>query len=163
MKKVIVMILMLTMLTGCAGGGTFEGVEDVYGPSGVKEAGKIGLELPEDAASHVLAGQTGQMYFCDGYEISVETLASGDLDRTLLSLTGYHRDALTVIETANGDLKRYDCVWTAAGEDGDQVGKAVVLDDGSYHYCVSVMAHSREAGSLQSAWQSLLASVTVSY
>ena len=50
------------------------------------------------------------------YEILVETMASGDLDATLRSLTGYTADRLTVIRTQQNDADRYDFVWTAAGE-----------------------------------------------
>lgn len=161
-KTVLVLVLLLIFLPGCAGT-DFETMEDVYGPSVAAAAGKIDLDLPEDAASQVFSGESGKLYFCDGYSIAVETLSGGDLDGTLKILTGYSRDALTVMQTQVGDMERHDCVWTAAGENGDQVGKAVILADGVYHYCVSVMAPAADAGSLQSVWQSLLGSVTVSY
>lgn len=162
-KWVVALALALVFLPGCGAVGDFETLKDVYSPSAVTAAGKISLELPEEAVSPAFSGESGKLYFCDGYCLAVETLSGGDLNSTLKILTGYSRDALTVMQTQTGSMERYDCVWTAAGENGDQVGKAVVLSDGVYHYCVSVMAPATDAGSLQSAWQSVLGSVTVSY
>ncbi len=121
----------------------------------------ITFDLPEDAAAQVISGENGTLYFCDGYEIMVQTLSSGDLNRTLQTLTGYSADALTVIETATSNVKRYESAWTAAAEEGDQVGRTVILDDGNYHYCLSVMASAREAGSLQECWQALFSSLAL--
>jgi hypothetical protein len=50
---------------------------------------------------------------------------------------------------------RYDCVWTAAGETGLQLGRACVLEDGNYHYVLSVMAPEEETGRLREVWQNL--------
>ena len=151
----------MMMLCGCAHVEDFETMKDVYGPQELGDPVQITLALPADAASPVMESENGKLYFCDGYEIMVQTMASGDLNRTLQSLTGYTRDGLTVIETVNDQIRRYECVWTAAGEAGDQVGRAVIMDDGNYHYCVSVMAHALESGSLQETWQELFASVKI--
>lgn len=158
MRKLCVLLVCLLMLTGCAGAPVFEQLGDVYNPSQAPEPKKVSLTLPNDAASPVISGAAGKLYFCDGYEIMVETLASGDLSATVKALTGYSRDALTLLETHLGETKRYECVWTAAGEVGDRVGRAVILDDGSYHYCVSVMADAVDAGALQESWEELFSS-----
>jgi len=47
---------------------------------------------------------------------------------------------IQVIKTAQDTYERYDFVWTAAGEDGLQTGRACILDDGNYHYALSAMA-----------------------
>jgi len=83
--------------------------------------------------------------------ILIQSFSSGNLDATLRELTGFGREKLSVIET-NG---RYECVWTAAGEDGNVVGRAVILDDGNYHYCMTVMADEEDALQLRSAWKTL--------
>ena len=59
------------------------------------------------------------------------------------------------MESFRGNAKRYDCVWTAAGEGEDQVGRACILDDGSFHYVVSVMAGQSRSGELQPVWQDI--------
>lgn len=161
MKRLWIIGVLMMMLCGCAPVEDFETMKDVYALQKLSDPAQISLALPADAASPVMESENGKLYFCDGYEIMVQTLAAGDLNRTLQSLTGYTRDALTVIETANDQIRRYECVWTAAGEAGDQVGRAVIMDDGSYHYCVSVMAHALESGSLQETWQELFTSVKI--
>ena len=161
MKRLWIIGLLMMMLCGCASVADFETMRDVYADQKLSDPAQIFLTLPEDAASPVMENENGKLYFCDGYEITVQTLTAGDLSRTLQTLTGYTRDALTVIETVSDQIRRYECVWTAAGEAGDQVGRVVVLDDGSYHYCVSVMANALESGSLQATWQELFSSVEI--
>ena len=65
------------------------------------------------------------------------------------------------VETFEKGFHRWDWVWTAAGEGGDAVGRAAVLDDGVYHYCVSVMAEAGEAGALETQWSALMGSIEV--
>ena len=161
MRKLCVLFVCLLVLTGCAGTPVFEQLGDVYNPSQAPEPKKVSIALPEDAASPVISGDFGKIYFCDGYEIMVETLASGDLSATVKALTGYSLDVLTLLETYLGETKRYECVWTAAGEVGDRVGRAMILDDGIYHYCVSVMADAADAGALQESWEALFGSIVL--
>ena len=161
MKRLWIIAVLMMVLCGCAPVEDFETMKDVYTPQNLSDPAPIALVLPADAASPVMESENGKLYFCDGYEIMVQTMASGDLNKTLQSLTGYTKDSLTVIETVNDQVRRYECVWTAAGEAGDQVGRAVIMDDGNYHYCVSVMAHALESGSLQETWQELFSSVNI--
>lgn len=161
MKRLWIIGVLVMMLCGCAPVEDFETMKDVYALQKLTDPAQISLALPADAASPVMESENGKLYFCDGYEIMVQTMSAGDLNRTLQSLTGYTKDSLTVIETVNDQIRRYECVWTAAGEAGDQVGRAVIMDDGSYHYCVSVMAHALESGSLQETWQELFTSVKI--
>ena len=161
MKKLVLLIVCAVFLAGCAATGSFEQLQDVYVPETLSEPAKIQLTLPADAASQTLTGSSGRLYFCDGYEITVETLTGGDLDRTLQILTGCNRDDLTLLETGSGE-KRWETVWTAAGEGSQQVGRLLVVDDGSYHYCVSVMADALDAGALQESWEALFSSVVLS-
>ena len=90
-----------------------------------------------------------------------ETLEAGDIGKTVKSVTGYPSESMTVLETSVSEVKRYECAWTAVTETGDIVGRAVILDDGSYHYVLSVMAPAQEAGSLHSTWDELFASYTL--
>ena len=64
-----------------------------------------------------------------------------------------------MIETAQAGAKRYVAVWTSAGEAGNQVGRCAILDDGSYHYVLSVMADEQDAGRLsEGVWKEIFAS-----
>ena len=83
----------------------------------------------------------------------------GDLDATVRSICGYPKEKLTIMETQWDDVTRYEFVWTAAGEKGDRLGRAVVLDDGSHHYCMSVLRDAREVS--QVVWRDVFASFTL--
>lgn len=156
MKKICLLLMCVLCLSGCAAVETFETVADVYGEQGMLQPRQVLLEIPEDAAAQAIKSDDGTLYLCDGYEVTLQTMTAGDLNRTMRSLTGFDSDTLTMIETGLTDAARYECVWTAAGEGGDMVGRAVILDDGAYHYCVTVMASAEKAGALRETWQSLL-------
>ena len=162
LKKLAMMALLAVSLLGCAAEPVFEPVTDVYAGT-EPAAGTVQVMVPEQAAMMAAAGEnTAQLYFCDGYTLSVQTLDGGDLDRSLRSLTGYGRDRLTVLETLRGGITCYSCAWSSAGESGEQVGRLVLLDDGVYHYAVTVMAAAEDAGSLAEEWDYILNQVTLS-
>lgn len=154
------LFLSAVLLAGCSQPQAFETMSDVYEQPEVADAAQILLELPEDAATPTMTGEDGAvLYLCDNYCITVQTVPAGDLDATLRQTTGYARDQLQLMEQQDGNCKRYSCVWAAAGEGEDQIGRAVILDDGSYHYVVSVMAGASQAGELSEVWQRLFKSI----
>ncbi len=156
MKKLGLFILAALLLTACGAPKDFETMSDVYDAPQPAEAAEMVFSVPQDAAVQVMEAEgAGSLYQCDGYSVMAQTLSSGDLDATLRAVTGYPRDALQVLQRKDGTLTRYECVWSSAGEGGDQVGRAVILDDGSYHYCLSVMCDAENAGKLAQAWQKL--------
>lgn len=158
MKKCLIIVALVLVLAGCSTP-TLENVGDVYAPDAQLQMRNLTFDLPEDADTQVLESDSGKLYFCDGYEISVQTFSSGDLNDTLLQISGYDRSRVTVFQTKEGTAERYDCVWVSAGDGGDEVHRAVILDDGRYHYCLCVTAAAMEAGSLQDSWSSLFSSV----
>ena len=91
----------------------------------------------------------------------MKTVTFFDTREELRELTGFDREDLTVIQTAITDASKYECVWTAAGEGGDMVGRAVILDDGNYHYCMTVMAMQEQAAELRDTWKTLIDSFTL--
>ncbi len=160
MKKICLLAAAAILLCGCAVTPTFETLADAYAPDEVQPK-QIYCVLPEDAASPAIQNQQGKLYLCDGYEITQQTMAAENLDQTLKNLTGFGEAFLTVMETQTGELTRYECVWTAAGEGGDAVGRAAVLSDGSFHYCMSVMAPQEKAPQFREVWQALFDSFTL--
>ncbi len=160
MKKCWLLVVLMLTLTGCGAQETFETLEDEIVQSATALQQTLTVILPDGAVTDVMeTAGNGKLYLCDGYSVCVQTLEAGDLDRTLRTLTGYSRDSLTVMQTQWQGIKRYECVWSAAGEAEDQVGRLLVLDDGSYHYAVSVMAPASIAGELTQSWQSLFSTV----
>lgn len=162
MKKLCVCICMIILLSGCAARETFETISDDILQPVMAPAGEILLTLPQSASTQTMLGEDGaKLYFCDGYTATVQTVERGDLEATAKLLCGYGTDSLDIVETAVQGKKRWDWVWTAAGEGGDVIGRAAVIDDGSYHYCVTVMASSKEAGTLEAEWTALFRSFHV--
>lgn len=156
MKRYLLIGLLALLLTGCSEPKSFETMSDVYYEPD-RAAATISVALPEEAAVSVMEHPTaGSIYLCDGYCVTVQTLPAGDLDATLREVTGFERENLTVMERTEGNERRYECVWAAAGEGGEQVGRAVVLDDGNYHYALTVMADAEEAGDMTTTWQQIV-------
>lgn len=162
MKKWIAMIGVAVLLAGCGAKATFETVTDDDALPVSVVVRQIELELPKDATQPVMKTDGGDtLYICNGYTLTLQTLPGGDLDRTLRQVSGYGKDQLHFVQTNIPDGKRYDFVWSAAGEGGDQVLRSAVLDDGQNHYAVTVAADAVDAGSLQKTWNQLLGSVSL--
>lgn len=163
MKKVCVLLVFVLLLSGCSAQPVFETVSDQLEAPVMAEMRQLKVALPKEATAPTLQSEeAGALYLCNGYTLSIQTMEAGDLDATMRCLTGFGREQLTVMETAKHGIKRYDCVWSAAGEGGDQVARAVILDDGSYHYAVTVMADFASAGNLAATWKAILDTVNLS-
>ena len=163
MKKCWICLLFVLMLVGCGSVETFETVDDEVIQPVMATARELSLALPDSSAAQAMQSEDGsKLYFCDGYVLTVQTLNGGDMERTAKDLCGFGTDSLRMVETVNGEYKRRDWVWTAAGEGGDNIGRTAVLDDGHYHYCVTVMADAGAAGDLESQWNTLFSSLCLS-
>ena len=160
MKKLFLILAMLCLLTACAGEKTLETVEDVYAPQET-DPKLVHLTLPEEAAAQTLSSAAGQLYLCNGFTVTVQTFRGGDLNRTVKETTGYTLDRLTLMETAKDSVTCYRLSWVSLGEGGDQAARTLILDDGCYHYAVTVMAPAENAGALTDTWQEIFASVSL--
>lgn len=164
MKRIWWLLVASVLLCGCSTPQALETVTDELLLSTAAPQKSLSVKLPSDAASAAMAAEDGaQLYFCDGYVLTLHTAPGGDLNRTAKALCGYGRDRLTVMETKLGGLKRYDWTWTSAGEGSVQVGRAAVLDDGDHHYCMTVMADENGSGALDTRWDALFASMGLKY
>lgn len=162
MRKCWILLLAALLLSGCAAKETFETVADELLQPVVSTQREIVLTVPDGAAAEVMESEDGgRLYFCDGYTMTVQILDGGDWNRTMGTLCGYSPDALTVMETQDGSWKRQEWIWVSAGEGGEQLGRGVVLDDGSYHYCLTVMADASGASALEAEWDGVFASFDI--
>lgn len=159
MKKCWIIMGLLVLLTGCSSAETFETVgDDVYLPV-MAQMREVSLDIPDSASVQVMENDTEQrLYLCQDYVLTVQTFESGDLEKTVQELCGYSSDELQLLQTGDGELKRTDWVWTCVGEGGDQVGRALVLDDGNYHYCLTAMADADVVGNLEGQWNRVFTS-----
>ena len=160
MKKVLLILCTVLLLSGCAME-TFETVDDLNDVPAMAKPATLLLDLPEDAAQPAMEGSSGTLYFCGDYDIAVEIMPSGNLDKTLCTHTGFGENELALVKTNRCGVTCYEGVWSAAGEAGDYVGRILVLDDDHFHYCVSVMAAAEDAGGCADDWNEILASVAL--
>lgn len=161
MKKIIWLVLFAAvLLSACNENQALETVTDVYAPDTVAVQKQISLQLPADALSATVhAQEDGKLYICDNYTIHTYTRQAGDLQKTVTDLTGYTPKQLSIIKTNSDDMDLYRFVWTAAGEAEQQVGRGCILDDGNFHYVLSVMSNESYAGMLnEDSWQSVFRS-----
>lgn len=139
MKKIWICLPICLLLWGCGAVETMETVSDVWEIPVAAKPRETSLDLPGEALVCAMESDTGRIYFGDNYEVSLQTLTAGDLNATLEDITGFSREDITVMQTGSGDVKRWEFVWAAAGENGERLGRGVILDDGDYHYCLSVL------------------------
>lgn len=160
MKKWMIIILSACLLTGCSAVETFETLGQVEHESPVRaDAAGILLSVPEEASLQVTGDDSGiTMYECEGYTIYLQTFASGDLQGTIQTLSGFAPEQLMIMESTCQDHKRYDWVWTAVADEGDLVCRGAVLDDGGYHYSLCVVSKADHAGELTGQWNDLFSS-----
>lgn len=158
MKRCVCALLMVLLLCGCKAEETLETVNDEWVVPVMGQPREISVRLPDNAVAPVLEQDNRKLYMGQDYEIMLETHAAGDLSATIRTLSGYEKEQLTVLETRQGDTDRYDFVWTTAGEQGDRLGRAVILDDGAYHYCMSVL---RDAGDTLIVWRDVFGSFSL--
>lgn len=154
-------LLMMMLLTGCGAEETFETVSDDMVLPVMAQPGNISVELPGEAALPVVENDNGRIYLCEDYEIILQTLEGGDLDTTIQTLSGYSREELTVMETMLDGISRYEFVWAAAGEEGDRLGRGVILDDGDYHYCMSALWDADSTEKSQFSWNQVFESFSL--
>ncbi len=163
MKKCVWILFALLMLTGCSQPKNYETVMDVQVEQIRPEKLEIVVNLPAEAAQSVMASESGEtLYLCGDYTLSLRTAEGGDLQKTTLDICGFTPEQLPVMETQQGEYKRYAFVWTAVGETGDQLGRCAILDDGSYHYIVTAMADASVSGDLsEGAWREIFNSFRI--
>ena len=158
MKKCWIVLLTALLLCGCGSRGAMETVMDSMEMPTPAEPREVYVQLPRDAAKQTM-DTSGNLYFCKDYTLILQTVPGGDLQKTFLETTGYLPEQLSVMQTEKPDYTCYRCVWTAAGETGDQIGRCTILDDGNYHYILTAMAAAEKAGELTAGeWEEIFSS-----
>lgn len=152
MKK-IVLVLLALLLTGCSAEETFETISDEILQPVMAQPREILVSLPGETAMPAMESDSGRMYLASDYEIYIQTMDSGDLNATIKTVSGYEKDSITVMHTQWEGIDRYEFVWSSAGENGDRIGRGVILDDGDYHYVLTVLRDAETTESTQIVWK----------
>ena len=159
MKKLWVIPILALLLAGCGGEQTLETINDTEDAPVVATQQRVLLQLPEELSSPVLQSEkTGTLYICDDYSVMVQTVSAGDLNATIRNATGMNREDLQIMQTEENGVKRYRWVWATGGENGVQVGRGCVLDDGNYHYVLTTLVDEEASAQVQSAWKEIFTS-----
>lgn len=159
MKKVLIIFLVVVFLAGCGKKPALETVTDVLDTPTASVMQRVQLQLPPELSAPVMESEeTGTLYLCDTYSVALQTVAGGDLEKTIRSTTGMEKEKLQILQTRRGDAKCYQWVWSSSGETGVQVGRGCILDDGAYHYVLTAQADEQAAYQVQSQWREIFAS-----
>lgn len=155
MKKMGWICLIALLLSGCGTQPTMETVSDEVLLTAMAIPRSVCLQLPEEASVPVLQSDTQQIYQCEDFDVIVEKVEAGNLGKTVKAISGFEADKLTLLKTRQGEVDRCDFVWACMGETGERLGRAAILDDGSYHYCLWVL---RDADAGDRDWDAVFAS-----
>lgn len=158
MKVVCAIFFVLVMLTGCGSRETYETVTDELAIPVSAEPRDVHFDLAQDPVMPVMESNGGELYLCGDYDVMVQTLQSGDLDETVYQVSGFYPAELTLLQTLTGDINKYEFVWTCAAEEGQQIGRATLLDDGNYHYVLSATVDAELIGEYQEIWNGIFES-----
>ncbi len=159
MKKLLIIPLIVLLLCGCSKETMLETVNDEQAEQVLAAVQRVQLHLPPELSTPALQSQeNGTLYLCDDYSVTVQTLQSGDLIKTIRSTTGLDKENLQIQTTRQGTVKRHQFMWTANGEQGTEVGRTCILDDGVYHYVLTALAGEEAAGQVQETWREIFAS-----
>ena len=151
-KKCLLIFAMLLFLSGCGAEETMETISDDIITPVIAQMRQMFVELPEEAASPAVESGSDRLYLCENYEISIQTMESGDLSATIQTVCGYDLDDLTVMHTIQDGADCYEFVWSTMTEQGEFVGRAKILDDGNYHYILTVLGQAEKARSNHPVW-----------
>ena len=158
MKKLCMLVVLMMLLSGCGAEQTLETVADEIVVNVSAQPREVLLTLPKETLLPAMETESGTLYLCDGYDVAVQILDSGDLDATIREVSGFGKDDLTVIQTAAGTISCYEFVWTAATDLGEQVGRAMIIDDGNYHYVLNTVAPAKNAEEYKEIWNGIFES-----
>ncbi len=162
MKKLWVIPLLVLLLAGCGKKQALETITDIEDTPVVAAMQRIQVQLPPELSAPALQSEeTGTLYLCNDYSVTVQTVEAGDLQRTIRNATGMDKEKLQIVQTKQGDTKRYQWVWSTTGENGAQIGRGCVLDDGAYHYVLTALADEGKAEKVQSQWKEIFTSFTL--
>lgn len=143
MKKIVWVLVAVLTFSGCVNvtEPVMETVADEIVEPVAAEPKPMAVWLPDDAAAQTMAEEeAGKCYTWGDCELRLQTLDGGDIRATLRKLTGLDPEKLTVMEYERDGLQLYQTVWSMTGEEGITLGRCMVADDGSYHYCISLIS-----------------------
>lgn len=156
--KIITMMILALLLSGCARAETYETVTDEAAQSILAQPREIFFDLAQEPVLPAMESDSGTLYLCGDFDVVVHTCQSGDMQNTVREVCGFLPEELTVIRIEEVDVDRYEFVWTSATDLGQEIGRATVLDDGNYHYILSATVDAELIEEYQEIWNGIFES-----
>ena len=156
--KLLILLMIVLSLAGCAPAQVFETVTDELAVPVSAQPREIRFDLAQEPILPVMESDEGQLYLCGDFDVMVQTLESGDLNDTVYQISGFSPEELTLIQTGTGDVEKYEFVWTSVSDEGHRIGRATILDDGSYHYTLSATVDAELIEEYQEIWNGIFES-----
>lgn len=146
---VAVWLLLSILVLGACGQGNSQPMETICPqepPTSRTPKFRITMAVPAEAQeAPAFSQEYSTVYTGEHLTITTQILESENLDALLRDLTGRGEQDLTCITTWQGTMPRHDLTWTCAGEQGMQVCRSTVLDDGLHYYVVTAMVEEDHA------------------
>ncbi len=158
MKKLWV-LLAVVLLAGCQAR-DYETLSDAYVEQ-QPQPGELFFLVPADGTVMTCSQPGEELYLWEGCTLSVRRRTAGDLDATLREVTGYGREALSPLQWEENGLDYTACAYVCAGEGGDRLGRTLVLDDGAWHYCLTLLVEADRAEEYSSLWENLKSTASI--
>ena len=158
MKKGLILLMSLLLLSGCGSAQVYETVTDEFAIPVSAMPREIRFDLSQEPILPAMESDGGQLYLCGDFDVMVQTLDSGDLNDTVYRISGFMPEELTLLQTGTGDVDKYEFVWTSVSDGGHQIGRATILDDGSYHYALSATVDAQLIEEYQEIWNGIFES-----
>ena len=158
MKKWILLAMAAVLHTGCGTAPVMETVADTIEEQPLPEPRAISVSLPGETAMPAMESDGARIYMSADYDICIQTLPGGDLAGTIAAVSGFSGEDMTVMTTQDTGCLRHEFVWASAGEGADLLGRGVILDDGAYHYVMTVLRPAEKAYASPVVWDGVFSS-----
>lgn len=155
MKRMIVLMTVLGLLSGCGAAETYELVTDEPVQQVSAQPREVHFFLAEETAMPAMETDSGKLYLCGEYDVMSQIFDGGDLERTIRQVSGFSPNDLTVIQTESENVIKTEFVWTSAAEEGHRICRATILDDGNYHYVLSATVPAEKIEEYQEIWNGI--------
>ena len=161
MRKWFALLAALLLFSGCAAPVAYETVSDELLAVPEPQPKEVTVGLPSNAVV-TIEGTKGKSWLCEDYTVCVQTFSGGDFAQTVKNVTGLDKEDVFTLQTLRGDCVRYELAWVCAGEGGEQLNRAVMLDDGFHHYVLSIHGDADSYSERREAWRQIAASFDLS-
>ncbi|MEA4964446.1 MAG: hypothetical protein VB055_01315 [Oscillospiraceae bacterium] len=154
MKKLGLLLMMLLILTGCAGKAqtTMEYVEDGFGES-TAQPYTIVFGAPDGLTQETFGeASRSNVYYAENgdYSITTEVLDASTVEEAVQSISGFPMDQLEVITLNRFPMDEYRFAWATCGEEESTVSRCALIAGEDYYYVLTMTEKTGLGGTYDS-------------